>query len=266
MRAGLPRRGDAPLAAAAAAPARPSALAAAGARRLRWQGVPLELRIPAGVFAPSPCTATIAAHLRVRRGESLLDVGTGSGVLAILGARLGAEAWATDVSAAALAAAAGNARRNGVRVRLVRTRLLAGLGGSFDVIVTNPPQTLLPPGLASRLPAHRRLALDGGPGGNSVLLALLEQALRHMHGGSRLYASVDTETCYRDSLRWIAARFHARLLAHAVHPLEGLLAEHLHWYLEPARRGMLSLFRRDGRWMTHQYLFELRPRAAAGRT
>ena len=74
----------------------------------------------------------------------LLDVGTGSGILAVTLALEvpGARAVATDLSAGALAVAAGNARRLGAagRVLPVRTDLTAGLDLSrFDLVVSNPP-------------------------------------------------------------------------------------------------------------------------------
>lgn len=73
----------------------------------------------------------------------ILDVGTGSGCLAVtLALELpGAEVAATDVSPAALAVAAANARRLGARtVRFAAADRCAGLDlGRFDLVVSNPP-------------------------------------------------------------------------------------------------------------------------------
>lgn len=72
----------------------------------------------------------------------ILDVGTGSGILAVtlaLGVP-GSRVVATDLSPGALAVAAGNARRLGARISLVNTDLAAGLDLSrFDLVVSNPP-------------------------------------------------------------------------------------------------------------------------------
>src|SRR4051812_41376755 len=74
----------------------------------------------------------------------ILDVGTGSGILAVTLAleTPGSRVVATDLSPGALAVAAGNARRLGAgpQVSLVRTDLTAGLDLSrFDLVVSNPP-------------------------------------------------------------------------------------------------------------------------------
>lgn len=77
-------------------------------------------------------------------GARVLDVGTGSGCIAVTLAleRPDSRIVATDLSLGALAVAAANCREHGVgdRVRLVRADLLAALRpGVFDVVVSNPP-------------------------------------------------------------------------------------------------------------------------------
>ena len=77
-------------------------------------------------------------------GARVLDVGTGSGCIAVTLAleRPDSRIVATDLSPGALAVAAANCREHGVgdRVRLVRADLLAALRpGVFDVVVSNPP-------------------------------------------------------------------------------------------------------------------------------
>jgi ribosomal protein L11 methyltransferase len=72
--------------------------------------------------------------------KRVLDVGTGSGILAIAAARLGAaEVVATDIDAAALEAARANAERNGVtdRIRFVKSDLLRKVAGKFDLVLAN---------------------------------------------------------------------------------------------------------------------------------
>lgn len=75
----------------------------------------------------------------VLAGDRVLDVGTGSGVLAILCARLGATVWATEREDAAVQAARQNFERNGVSVRLMHTELLPrpAQGEEFDIVVAN---------------------------------------------------------------------------------------------------------------------------------
>ncbi len=96
-------------------------------------------------------------------GKRVLDVGTGSGILAIAAAKLGAgEIVAADVDDAALEAAGENARRNGVakRIRFVKSDLVRQVKGSFDLVLSNLLTPLIKD-LAWQLLSHRALAPGG---------------------------------------------------------------------------------------------------------
>ena len=102
-----------------------------------------EFRVTPDVLIPRPETEHVveAALQRLRPGMRLLDVGCGSGALAVtLQLETGAEAWASDISPAAAAVAAGNAQRLGAPVRVVACDLMDAIApASIDLIVSNPP-------------------------------------------------------------------------------------------------------------------------------
>ena len=105
-----------------------------------------EFRVTPDVLIPRPETEhVVEVALRTPATRSpaprVLDVGTGSGALAVtLRMETGAEAWATDISPAAAAVAAGNARRLGAPVNMVICDLMEGIAaGAIDLIVSNPP-------------------------------------------------------------------------------------------------------------------------------
>ncbi len=96
-------------------------------------------------------------------GKRVLDVGTGSGILAIAAAKLGAaEVIATDIDDAALEAAKENAERNGVlaKIKFVKSDLLRQVHGQFDLVLSNLLTPLIKD-LAWQLKSHRSLAPNG---------------------------------------------------------------------------------------------------------
>jgi ribosomal protein L3 glutamine methyltransferase len=119
--------------------------------------------------------------------ESVLDLCTGSGCLAILAARHFPDAAvdAVDISKDALAVAARNVADHGLedRVALHRGDLFAPLGGKrYDLIISNPPYVDAD-GMAA-LPrecrAEPKLAFDGGEDGIDIVRRILDEAKAHL--------------------------------------------------------------------------------------
>jgi release factor glutamine methyltransferase len=154
----------------------------------------LPLAVGRGVLIPRPETETLVECVldHLKRAENaaptLLDVGTGSGCIAIalLKHLPGARATATDVSAAALATATANAARHGLsdRVTVLEADGLAlpegaAPEGGYDVIVSNPPYIAKEamPGLADTVKNHEpHEALTDGADGLSFYRRLAEGA------------------------------------------------------------------------------------------
>ncbi len=138
------------------------------------------------VLIPRPETEHLieeALALELPAAPRILDVGTGSGAIAVtLALELpAARVTAVDLSPAALAVAAANAHRHGVadRVRLAALDLAVGLRlGSFDLVVSNPPyvdpadRADLSPEIRDFEPA---IALVAPGSGESVLVRLLSE-------------------------------------------------------------------------------------------
>lgn len=151
-----------------------------------------------GVLVPRPETELLVEKaVEWARGAGLtaprlVDVGTGSGIIAItLALELpDAVLVALDVSDEALACAATNAERHGVRdrVKLVRSDLLAKLPGAatVDAVISNPPY--LPDTLMATLSRDVRdfephVALYGGPDGLDLIRRLMVEAERVLRPG-----------------------------------------------------------------------------------
>ena len=137
-----------------------------------WSDVPdtaaVTLRLDPGLAfgtGSHPTTRLCLEWLRteLRNGETVLDYGCGSGILAIAAGKLGAVRVAgVDVDPQALRASEANALANGIGVRFAAPDGLPA--GAFDIVVANilaNPLILLAPVLAARVAARGRIALSG---------------------------------------------------------------------------------------------------------
>jgi release factor glutamine methyltransferase len=140
-----------------------------------------------GVFRPISDSRMLARAVAGRaRGRAVLDVCTGSGIVALAAARAGArDVAAIDVSRRATATVRLNARVNGVRVRALRGDLLEPVTGErFDVIASNPPYVPSPSDDLPRRGAAR--AWEGGRDGRAFLDRLVAAAPDHLAPGGEL--------------------------------------------------------------------------------
>jgi release factor glutamine methyltransferase len=158
----------------------------------------LDFEVSPAVLIPRPSTELIieaVLDLLPERDAALriADVCTGCGCLAVAlaGERPAAAIVATDISRVALDVAQRNAARHGVadRVRFRHADLLAGVGGSFDAIVANPPYVLddARPALQPEVRDHEpALALFGGADGLGLLTRLVAAAPGRLRSGGFL--------------------------------------------------------------------------------
>jgi len=168
---------------------------------------------PGQVYQPEADTCLLlkAALAEVRPGDRVLEVGTGSGLIA---AELGrvAPVVATDINPHAVAAA----RERGVDV--IRADLLSGICGKFDLIVFNPPY--LPTRPEERVDDWLEYALDGGPTGREVIARFAAGAGRVLAPGGRILLLISSLTGPEDVCALFTHRGYATTVA-AQEPAEG---------------------------------------------
>ncbi|EAQ11620.1 [protein release factor]-glutamine N5-methyltransferase [Maritimibacter alkaliphilus HTCC2654] len=150
------------------------------------------------VLDPRPETETLIAEALTGAPPSrILDLGTGSGILAItlLAEWREAFAVATDLSDPALKVAARNATLNGVdnRLTFLASDWFARVQGRFDLIVSNPPYIAADemPSLAPEvLGFDPQMALTPGGDGLDPYRKIAAGALAHMDPGGRLLVEI----------------------------------------------------------------------------
>ncbi|MBO0827261.1 MAG: methyltransferase [Streptosporangiales bacterium] len=120
---------------------------------------------PPGVYAPQRDTELLADAFReetLPRGAHVLDIGTGTGVLALLAARSGGTVTAVDISPLAVLTARANARLHGRRIQVRRGDLFDPVAtGRFQLVLANPPY------VPARTDDDRRW--DAGADGRAVI-------------------------------------------------------------------------------------------------
>lgn len=103
----------------------------------------LKLEVPRQVHAPTPMSDLFGRALleEVQSTDRVLDMGTGSGVNAILAASEATDVVAVDINPFAVNCAKQNAQRNGVagRVRIFESDVFSDVDGKFDLIIFDPP-------------------------------------------------------------------------------------------------------------------------------
>lgn len=146
------------------------------------------IRLP-GVFRPVADAQLLITHLLrepALRHARVVDLCTGTGIVAVAAARHGADVTAVDVSRRALLSAQANAALAGTRVATARGDLFAPLRHErADIITVNPPY-LPAVGPDARPPRGAARAWEGGSDGRELITRICAGARDHLRPGGAL--------------------------------------------------------------------------------
>ena len=139
------------------------------------------------VYQPEADTYLLleAALAESRTGDRILEIGTGSGHIAAELSRI-ADVLATDINPHAV----GAARDRGVET--IRADFFAGLKGTFNLIIFNPPY--LPTRPEERIDDWLEYALDGGLNGREAITRFANEAGRVLAWGGRILLLISSLT------------------------------------------------------------------------
>jgi release factor glutamine methyltransferase len=154
-----------------------------------------EFRVTPDVLIPRPETEQVIEAALERKPSRIVDIGTGSGAIAItLALELGARVIATDISLPALRVAAVNTRSFDAPVDFIACDLAAALPShAFDLVVSNPPyvpaadKTTIQREVRDHEPEE---ALYGGDDGLAVYRRLIPEAQRILEPGGWLVMEI----------------------------------------------------------------------------
>lgn len=153
----------------------------------------LTFHVEPGVLIPRADTEILVEKALewMKPGARVLDIGTGSGAIAVSLAKLGRQAQVTavDVSDRALEIARQNAKRNGAAVEFVKSDCFSALKGrKYDMIVSNPPYISEDEmrGLMPEVTREPELALFGGADGLDFYRRISWEAPEYLNEGGCL--------------------------------------------------------------------------------
>lgn len=173
----------------------------------------LELRVTPDVLIPRPETEDLVefAIKDAQEAEKLLDVGTGSGAIAIAVAktRPDLEITASDISAAALKVAKYNATRHSVNIKFIRSNLFLAIKKmGFDLVVANLPYVRDKAALSPEGMQEPAQALRGGNDGLGIYRRFFAEVCDYLSPNG--YVIIEAEPAQHNELIKIAKTAHLK--------------------------------------------------------
>ncbi|MBK8921757.1 MAG: methyltransferase [Saprospirales bacterium] len=170
-------------------------------RRFRFGG--LRLTIPPGVFHPGVFFSTpiFLRYLETidLQDKKILDIGTGSGVMALFAARKGARAAALDIHPLAVETARRNAATLQLQLAVWQSDLFDALPAQqFDYVLINPPYYPRTPETDAERAFFAGENLE-------YFEKLFHQLPDYIHAGSRIWMIL-SEDCHLEKIQEIAGR------------------------------------------------------------
>ncbi len=219
----------------------------------------IKLNLSPKVFTPSLTSLFLAQNLRIEPGETVFDVGCGAGILSILAAKLSAKrVIGSDINRFAVELSQKNAELNDIKIAHFFGGDLFGERNNwkYDVIVSNIPQTPIPPGLNER---EWYLDGNGGIDGTDKINTLLLLAKGHLTGTGRMYIPVVWYSNPLKTINLVKSSYHWKKIAEFEFPLDFKLYLRIPYFLELKKEGKSEIYQKENNlWYCKEELYELR--------
>ncbi len=206
------------------------------------QNIKIRLKLEEKVFLPHPDSLLLANSIKINPGEKVLDLGLGTGILAITAAKLGAsKVFGTDTNSKAIKNSQKNAILNNVSEKCVFAQgnfFEPFRNEKFDVIIANAPQ-IPGPGNEEK---YFSQATNGGLDGTIPTIKILRSAAKHMNKGGRIYFPLKEWMDWKRVLKEAGHLYTCRKIAETFSPV---------WTKDKVRLHKISNLIKRGRARRH---------------
>jgi len=170
----------------------------------------IKLKISKGVYEPAEDTFLLISALQKSdlKNKTVLEIGTGSGIIALFAARFAKSVLAVDINPEAIKYAKENAAQNKIKnIEILQSDLFENVKQKFDIIVFNPPY--LPDE-----PLTADIALDGGPDGRKIIERFLRDVPKFLNPQGRILLLESSLSHYEKTLQHFEKiGFNAKIVA-----------------------------------------------------
>jgi release factor glutamine methyltransferase len=145
---------------------------------IKYQG--MEFQTCEKVYEPAEDTFLLAENLKVKKTDKVLEIGTGTGIIAIITSKITENVIAVDINKYAVECALKNSKLNQSDIDIRLGDLFDSIEGEkFDLILFNTPY--LPTDEDERIDDELESAWDGGPDGRLVIDRFIEELSVHLN-------------------------------------------------------------------------------------
>jgi release factor glutamine methyltransferase len=130
------------------------------------------------VYEPGDDSFLMGENQTVRKGDLVLDMGTGCGIQGIIASRTALRVMACDINPHSVRCARHNVKLNKIdNMEVIKSDLFENVRGRFDTIMFNPPYLISNP---ADKDDYLKVAWDGGKGGKEVIDRFIQEAKGHL--------------------------------------------------------------------------------------
>ncbi len=216
----------------------------------------------ANVFNPHPITTLLANSIEVNSNDKVLEIGSGSGLIAITAAKLGAnQVIASDISSISCKSIRKNTKINGLNGELV---VVEGdmfepvLNKQFDVIISNPP--CMPfPNNTKYINDGLTLAVHGGRDGTQSMLKFINAASKYLSGSGMIYIPVPKWSNWKKLMITIRQKYNYSIINYGEVPfyLAEYSSEFYDHIMKLLKKGLVELKSKNGRLIAEIQILKL---------